>query len=54
MRLRRINLMGRKMVRSVKRNPGVSKGLVATGLTLAIVGGIMLAQKRKTSLQVRA
>jgi hypothetical protein len=51
MRLMKINLMGRKIIRSVKQNPGVSTGLVATGLTLAIVGGIMLAQKRKASLQ---
>ncbi len=48
MHARRMNVIGMRIVRDIKRSPGVSKGLVATGLVMAIVGGIMLAQKRKT------
>ncbi len=45
MRTRKIKLMGMKMVRSVKSDPRVSKGLIATGLVIAIAGGIILARK---------
>lgn len=47
---RKIALPGMKMLRALKRESGVSKGLIAAGLIMAVVGGITLAQKRKIGI----